>query len=217
MERTPLQAASPSRSATVPVSRQPRCVLVVSTVDHAERELLSHLSDADTVKIVVPVVRQGVLDWLANDEDAFGEAQRAAEETAAELPGEAVEAVAGEADIELAIRDALATFPADEIVIAVRPPAQRGAVESAAAEPLPAGSFDGIPVRQIVMLESAERGSGPPAVGMSSHRSSPERVDTPTTRAARTPILALGGTVVVIALVFALALALAALAYVLAS
>ena len=102
-------------------------------------------------------------------------------------------------------------------MIAVRPPAQRGVVESTAAEPLPAGNFDGIPVRRIVILESAERGREPlPPVGTSSH-SSPERPDTPTTRAARTPTLALGGTVVVIALVFALALALAALAYVLAS
>jgi len=203
------------------VNGRPRQVLVVSTIEHAEKELRSHLSDGDTVKVVVPVVRQGVLDWLANDEHAFSEAQHVAEETAAELPGQAVEAIAGEADVELAIRDALATFPADEIVIAVRPPSQRGAVESSAMEPLPAGSFDGIPVRKVVMLDSDEPASaalGPGGMTLSSGVAEARRndVDTPTTRAARTPILALGGAVVVIGIAFVVALSLAALAYFLA-
>jgi len=52
-----------------------RNVLVVSTVEHPEAVLRAHLDEADTIKVVVPVVRQGVLDWLANDEKAFGEAQ----------------------------------------------------------------------------------------------------------------------------------------------
>ena len=42
-----------------------------------------------------------------------------ADRLAEELPGETVDAGAGEADVALAIRDALATFPADEIVVAV--------------------------------------------------------------------------------------------------
>jgi hypothetical protein len=126
-------------------------VLVVSTVDNAERDVRSYLGDADVIKVVVPVVRQGVLDWLANDQRAFAHAEHVAERTAAELPGETVEAVAGEAKVELAIRDALATFPADEIVVALRPEDQEGLVESLATADAPSASVDGIPVRYVAI------------------------------------------------------------------
>ena len=67
----------------------------------------------------MPVVGQGLLDWLANDEKAFARRRDGCGEVGGELPGETVETRPGEADIGLAIRDALATFPADEIVVAV--------------------------------------------------------------------------------------------------
>jgi hypothetical protein len=108
------------------VSVMARTVLIVSTVEHADDVLRAHVGGADTIKVVVPVVRQGVLDWLANDQQAFGRAERVAERTAEQLPGETVDAVAGEANVGLAIRDALATFPADEIVVAVRPDEEKG-------------------------------------------------------------------------------------------
>ena len=111
-----------------------RNVLVVSTVEDADAALRAHFAEDDTIKVVVPVIGQGVLDWLANDQKAFGHAERVAERTAERLPGETVDAVAGEADVGLAIRDALATFPADEIVIAVRPDEEEGLVESIATE-----------------------------------------------------------------------------------
>ena len=126
-------------------------VLVVSTVEHADDVLQKHVGDAETVTVVVPVVRQGVLDWLANDEKAFGHAERVAERTAEQLSGETVDAVAGVADVSLAIRDALATFPADEIVIAVRPHEQEGYVESAATDTAPEHQIDGVPVRYVVI------------------------------------------------------------------
>ena len=129
-------------------------VLVVSTVDHPEDVLRRHLGETDRLKVVVPVVRQGVLDWLANDQKAFTHAEHVAKDVAAHLPGETVEAKAGEADVDLAIRDALATFPADEIVVAVRPTDQEGKVESAAtANAPPTGDFRGIPVRYVVIRE----------------------------------------------------------------
>ncbi len=131
-----------------------RNVLLVSTVEHAEADLRAYVGEADTIKVVVPVVRQGVLDWLANDQRAFGHAQRVAERTAEQLPGETVEAVAGEADIELAIRDALATFAADEIVVAVRPEEEEGLVESKATADAPTRSVDGVPVRLVVISSS---------------------------------------------------------------
>lgn len=131
----------------------PRQILVVSTVEHADDVLRRYLGEADAVKVVVPVVRQGVLDWLANDERAFSRAQRVAEHTADSLPGATVEAKAGEADVDLAIRDALATFAADEIVVAVRPDEQEGLVESLATDSAPHSSFEGVPVRYLVIRD----------------------------------------------------------------
>lgn len=128
-------------------------VLVVSTVDHPEDVLRSYVQAADKLKVVVPVVRQGFLDWLANDEKAFTHAENVAENMAAQLPGETVDARAGEADVELAIRDALATFPADEIVVVVRPGDQEGTVESHATADAPTKSVQGIPVRHVVIRE----------------------------------------------------------------
>ncbi len=130
-----------------------RNVLVVSTVEHPEDVLRGQLGEVDTIKVVVPVVRQGFLDWLANDQKAFDRAEGVAEHTAEQLPGETAEAVAGEANVGLAIRDALATFPADEIVVAVRPAEQEGLVESIATDDAPHHSVDGIPVRYVVIPE----------------------------------------------------------------
>lgn len=131
-----------------------RNVLVVSTVEHADAALRAHVGAVDTIKVVVPVVRQGILDWLANDQRAFAEAQRVAEHTAARLPGETVDAVAGEADVRLAIRDALATFPADEIVVALRPDDEQGLIESLATAHAPERSIDGVPVRIVVIADA---------------------------------------------------------------
>lgn len=130
-----------------------RNVLIVSTVEHADDELRAHVGEAETIKVVVPVVRQGVLDWLANDQKAFGRAERAAERTAEQLPGETVDAAAGEADVGLAIRDALATFPADEIVVAVRPEEEERLVESTATDTAPQHAVDGVPVRYVVIRD----------------------------------------------------------------
>jgi hypothetical protein len=126
-------------------------VLVVSTVEDAEDVLRAHFGEDDTIKVVVPVIGQGVLDWLASDEKAFSHAERVAERTAERLPGETVDAVAGEADVELAIRDALATFPADEIVVAVRPDEEEGLVESIATEGARQHGVEGVPVRYVVV------------------------------------------------------------------
>ena len=101
----------------------------------------------------MPVVRQGFLDWLANDQKAFTHAENVAETVAAQLPGDTVESMAGEADVDLAIRDALATFSADEIVVAVRPEDQEGNVESLATAKAPTQSVQGIPVRYVVIRE----------------------------------------------------------------
>lgn len=126
-------------------------VLVVTTVEGAEDVLRPHFHEGDTIKVVVPVTGQGILDWLASDEKAFAEAGEVAERMAERLPGEAVEAVAGEANVGLAVRDALATFPAEEVVIAVRPDEEERLVESIATEGAPRHTVDGVPVRFLVV------------------------------------------------------------------
>ena len=133
-------------------SRGTRKVLVVSTVEGVDdpKELLgSHVGQADVIKVVVPVVSQGFLDWLANDEAAFSHAEAVAEQLADHLPGRTVAAVAGEADVELAIRDALATFPADEVVVAIGD----GQDVPAPAEGGPTRrSIDGVPIRLVAVV-----------------------------------------------------------------
>jgi hypothetical protein len=128
-----------------------RNILLVSTVEDAGDVLRPHFEDADTIKVVVPVTGQGILAWLAMDEKAFSHAEEVAEQTAEALPGETVEAVAGETNVSLAVRDALATFPADEIVVAVRPDAKEGLVESIATEGAPEHTVEGVPVRFLVV------------------------------------------------------------------
>ena len=141
------------RVAEAGITRGVGNVLIVSTVDHPEDVLRRYVGEGDKLKVVVPVVRQGVLDWLANDQKAFSHAEHVAEDMAAHLPGETVEAKAGEADVDLAIRDALATFAADEIVVAVRPTDQEGRVESVATASAPTKNLHGIPVRFVVIRE----------------------------------------------------------------
>ena len=128
-------------------------VLVVSTVEHADDVLRAHVGEADTIKVVVPVVRQGPLDWLANDQKAFSHAENVAERTADRLPGEDVDAAAGEANVGLAIRDALATFAADEIVVAVRPDEEEALIESIATDGAPRDRIEDVPVRYVVIRD----------------------------------------------------------------
>jgi hypothetical protein len=125
-------------------------VLVVSAVEHAENVVRKHLGgDVASLKVVVPVVKQGFLDWLANDEHAFSRAEDEAARLAEELPGEAVDAHAGEADVMLAIQDALAEFRADEIIVVLHPDDEAQFGEKLAASDVKA-SVDGVPVRVLV-------------------------------------------------------------------
>jgi hypothetical protein len=128
-----------------------RNVLVVSTVDHAEDVLRRRMGDdVGEIKVVVPVVQQGFLDWLANDERAASQAEEEAERLAEALPGEVAEAKIGEADVMLAIQDALADFPADEVVVALHSADEAPFAERIAqAELRP--SVAGVPVRAVVV------------------------------------------------------------------
>jgi hypothetical protein len=109
------------------------------------------VGDADRVKVVVPVVKQGLLDWLANDERAFTHAAEVAEVTAEELAADDVDSAAGDASIALAIRDALATFPADEVVVAVLPGEREELAERLDPAEGAARSIDDVPLRFVVV------------------------------------------------------------------
>jgi hypothetical protein len=125
-----------------------RRVLVVTTVEQAEEELRGRLGeDVDEIKVVVPVVRQSVFDWLANDERARSTAEQEAVRTANALPGEPVDPGAGESDPMLAVQDALATFAADEIVVVTRPDDEATWLERDAG--VEEGTFLGVPVRRL--------------------------------------------------------------------
>ena len=130
-----------------------RNVLVVGAAEHAEGQLRARLGDdVEQVRIVVPVVRQGFLDWLANDERAASQAEEEASRLASELP-QVADARKGEADVMLAIQDALATFDADEIVVALHSTDEALFAERVAASDL-RPSVNGVPVRAIVVRDA---------------------------------------------------------------
>jgi len=131
-----------------------RNVLVVSTLEQEAAALGGLVGADDHVKVIVPVVKQGFLDWLANDEHAFSKAKAVAEDTAEELPADNVAPAAGEADVALAIRDALATFPAEEILVAVGPGERDAVTDVLDPEEGAARSVDGVPVRVVVVRAS---------------------------------------------------------------
>jgi len=115
-----------------------RNVLVVSTLEHEEPILRTAVGNADRIKVVVPVVKQGLLDWLANDERAFAHAAEVAEETADELPADDVEAAA------------------DEVVVAIRPGDRDALAERLDPGNGTARSIDGVPLRFVVIPDPVD-------------------------------------------------------------
>ena len=134
-----------------------RNVLVVSMVEHADAVLRPRLGeDIDEIEVVVPVVQQGFFDWLANDEKAASHAEEEAERLADALP-EATDSSIGEADVMLAIQDALAEFAADEVVVALHPQDEAPFAERVAQSDM-RPSIQGVPVRVIVVHETGPDG-----------------------------------------------------------
>jgi hypothetical protein len=75
------------------------------------------------VLVVAPAVNQSpVAFWVSDSDEAIGEAESVAERTAAALRerGAQARATTGESEPLLALQDALATFPADRILVVVR-------------------------------------------------------------------------------------------------
>ena len=75
------------------------------------------------VLVVSPAVNESaVAFWMSDSDEAIAEAESAAEQTVAALRerGAAARATTGESEPLLALQDALATFPADRVLVFVR-------------------------------------------------------------------------------------------------
>ena len=100
-------------------------VLATDPVD-ADR-LRGALSEDDLegaeVLVVSPAVNESaVAFWMSDSDEAIAEAESTSERTAAALreSGARARATTGESEPLLALQDALATFPADRVVVFVR-------------------------------------------------------------------------------------------------
>jgi hypothetical protein len=75
------------------------------------------------VLVVSPAVNESaVAFWVSDSDEAIADAESAAEQTAAALAADGARARAqtGESEPLLALQDALATFPADRVLVFVR-------------------------------------------------------------------------------------------------
>lgn len=101
-------------------------VLATDPVDAADvRAALPDAEDLEgsEVLVVSPAVNQSALAfWVSDSDEAIADAESVAERTAAALrqAGARTAAETGESEPLLALQDALATYPADRVLIAVR-------------------------------------------------------------------------------------------------
>ena len=103
--------------------------------------------DGAEVLVVSPATNSSKLAfWVSDPDEAIAEAEAAQEETVERLEEDGVDAAGqvGESEPALALQDALATFPADRIVVALHPERTRDYREDAALGELE--SRTGIPV-----------------------------------------------------------------------
>jgi hypothetical protein len=106
--------------------------LLVLTPEPIDAELLRSTLGEEVegaeVLVVSPASNQSkVAFWVSDPDEAIGEAESAQEETVERLEEEGIDAAGdtGEAEPAVAIQDALATFPADRIVIFSHPEGDR--------------------------------------------------------------------------------------------
>jgi hypothetical protein len=106
--------------------------LLVLTPEPVDADVLRSTLGEDVegaeVLVVSPATNQSKLAfWVSDSDAAIGEAEAAQSETVERLEEEGVEAAGdtGESEPAVALQDALATFPADRIVIFSHPESDR--------------------------------------------------------------------------------------------
>jgi acyl-CoA synthetase (AMP-forming)/AMP-acid ligase II len=103
-------------------------LLVLATEPVSAHDVRDALPGEDDVEgaevlVVAPAVNQSpVAFWVSDSDEAIAEAESVAERTAAALRerGAKARATTGESEPLLALQDALATYPADRILIVTR-------------------------------------------------------------------------------------------------
>jgi hypothetical protein len=97
----------------------------------ALRSALGDGTDDAEVMVVAPALDSRTRFWTSDNDEAIARAEEVQQETVERLAEDDVDAVGdtGESDPLLALQDALATFPADEVVIFTRPEGDRNWAE----------------------------------------------------------------------------------------
>jgi len=131
-----------------------RDVLVITSSEWPIAELRAALGDdVGKLRVVVPAVRQSRLQWLTNaDDDVRERADDAASTIADALPSQDAETSAGDSDPLLAVRDALADFAADEVVVVTRPDEEATWLEEGSSDAI-AQAIGGIKLTRLVVSD----------------------------------------------------------------
>jgi len=131
-----------------------RDVLVITSSEWPIPELRAVLGeDVGELRVVVPAVRQSRLQWLTNaDDDARERADDAASTIGDALPSQEAETSAGDSDPLLAVRDALAEFAADEVVLVTRPDEEATWLEEGSSDAI-AQAIGGIKLTRLVVSD----------------------------------------------------------------
>ena len=110
--------------------------LLVIAPEHVAPEQLADVVDEDLhdaeIRVVTPALNDSRLAfWVSDPDEAIAKAESAEEETVGRLRAEGIDAAGktGESDPMVALEDALATFPADRIVIFRHPAGEEAYLE----------------------------------------------------------------------------------------
>jgi GABA permease len=121
-------------------------VVVVANETVGGRALLNEIQNRckgrrSEILVVTPAITSQVKHWVSDVDEAIVEATRRREESVKVIEAMGLEArgEVGDSDPNVAIEDALRTFPADEVIISTHPPErsrwlERGVVERAREE-----------------------------------------------------------------------------------
>jgi hypothetical protein len=130
--------------------------LLVVTPEPIDAQMLratlgDDVSGAEVLVISPATNRSKLAFWVSDPDEAIAEAETAQVETVERLEEEGIDAAGdtGESEPALAIQDALATFPADRIVIFSHPESDRDHREDAGLED--AESRFGVPVTHAII------------------------------------------------------------------